>query len=148
MKNIQEIPTWVKGQAVTATIFNLRPIGGELFQSASFYYALLDSDLAVTADGNLTMSGEAYNEWGNDDEYAYNYAAEKLNLVITGDYVAPVIASSNEPILMTSNGTVGLSSINPTTKLEITPEPTVQDNLTVETDEAVEAPVADIEPEV
>jgi hypothetical protein len=91
MKTIQEIPTWVKGQAVTATIFNLRPIGGELFQSASFYYALLDSDLAVTADGNLTMSGEAYNEWGNDDEYAYNYAAEKLNLIITGDYVAPIV---------------------------------------------------------
>jgi hypothetical protein len=91
MKTIQSIPTWVKGQAVTATIFNLRPIGGELFQSATFYFALLDSDLVVTADGNLTMSGEAYNEWGNNDEYAYNYAAEKLNLVITGDYVAPVI---------------------------------------------------------
>ena len=108
MKNIQEIPTWVKGQAVTATIFNLRPIGGELFQSATFYFALLDSDLVVTADGNLTMSGESYNEWGNDDEYAYNYAAEKLNLVITGDYVAPVI------------GTIV--------------EPTVQDSLTVQTD--------------
>ena len=108
MKNIQEIPTWVKGQAVTATIFNLRPIGGELFQSASFYYALLDSDLVMTADGNLTMSGEAYNEWGNDDEYAYNWGASQLNLVITGDYVAPVI------------GTIV--------------EPTVQDSLTVETD--------------
>jgi hypothetical protein len=108
MKTIQEIPTWVKGQAVTATIFNLRPIGGELFQSASFYYALLDSDLVMVADGNLTMSGEAYNGWGNDDEYAYNYAASELNLTITGDYVAPVI----EPIV----------------------EQTVKDSLTVETD--------------
>jgi hypothetical protein len=138
MKTIQEIPTWVKGQAVTATIFNLRPIGGELFQSASFYFALLDSDFVMVADGNLTMSGEAYNEWGNDDEYAYNYAAEKLNLVITGDYVAPVIASSNEPIVDTLNQVVE----------PIADEPTVQDNLTVESDEAVEAPVADIEPEV
>ena len=94
MKTIESIPTWVKGQAVTATIFNLRPIGGELFQSATFYFALLDSDLVVTADGNLTMSGEAYNGWDNDDEYAYNYAAEKLNLVITGDYVAPVVKES------------------------------------------------------
>jgi hypothetical protein len=124
MKNIQSIPTWVKGQAVTATIFNLRPIGGELFQSATFYFALLDSDLVVTADGNLTMSGDAYNEWGNDDEYAYNYAAEKLNLVITGDYVAPVIASSNEPIVDTLNEVAE----------PIAEEPTVQDNLTVETD--------------
>ena len=124
MKTIQEIPTWVKGQAVTATIFNLRPIGGELFQSATFYFALLDSDLVVTADGNLTMSGEAYNEWGNDDEYAYNYAANMLNLVITGDYVAPVIASSNEPIVDTLNEVAE----------PIADEPTVQDNLTVETD--------------
>jgi hypothetical protein len=124
MKTIKSIPTWVKGQAVTATIFNLRPIGGELFQSASFYYALLDSDLAVTADGNLTMSGEAYLEWGNDDEYAYNWGAGELNLVITGDYVKPVIASSNEPIVDTLNE-VAEPIVN---------EPTVQDNLTVETD--------------
>jgi hypothetical protein len=124
MKTIQEIPTWVKGQAVTATIFNLRPIGGELFQSATFYYALLDSDLAVTAEGNLTMSGEAYNEWGNDDEYAYNWGAGELNLVITGEYVAPVIASSNEPIVDTLNEVVE----------PIANEPTVKDNLTVETD--------------
>jgi hypothetical protein len=94
MKTIQSIPTWVKGQAVIATIFNLRPIGGELFQSASFYYALLDSDLVMVAEGNLTMSGESYNEWGNDDEYAYNYAAEQLNLVITGEYVKPVVKES------------------------------------------------------
>ena len=124
MKNIQEIPTWIKGQAVTATIFNLRPIGGELFQSASFYYALLDSDLAVTADGNLTMSGEAYNEWGNDDEYAYNWGANMLNLVITGEYVKPVIASSNEPIVNTLNEVAE----------PIIDEPTVQDSLTVESD--------------
>lgn len=94
MKTIQSIPTWVKGQAVTATIFNLRPIGGELFQSATFYYALLDDALVVVADGNLTLSGEAYQEWGNDDEYAYDYAASQLNLVITGDYVAPVVKES------------------------------------------------------
>ena len=117
MKNIQSIPTWVKGQAVTATIFNLRPIGGELFQSATFYYALLDSDLVMVADGNLTMSGEAYNEWGNDDEYAYNYAAEKLNLVITGDYVAPVIESSIAPIVGVLNQVV---------------EPTIKESLTTQ----------------
>ena len=91
MKTIQSIPTWVKGQAVTATIFNLRPIGGELFQSASFYYALLDSDLVMVADGNLSLTGEDYQAWNNSDNYPYEWAAEKLNLVITGDYVAPVV---------------------------------------------------------
>jgi hypothetical protein len=108
MKTIQEIPTWVKGQAVTATIFNLRPIHGELFKFTDFYYQLLDEKMAVVADGNLTLAGEDYQSWGLNDDYPYDWASEQLNLVITGDYVAPVIASSNEPI--------------------------VQDNLTVETD--------------
>jgi hypothetical protein len=124
MKTIQPIPTWVKGQSVTATIFNLRPIGGELFQSASFYYALLDDNKTLVAEGNLSLSGEDYQEWGDDDNYPYNYAAGKLNLVITGDYV--------EPVIITSDGNVGMATIDPTTKLEITPEPAVQEDLTTE----------------
>jgi len=87
MKTIEKIPTWVKGQSVTATIFNLRPIGGELFQSASFYYALLDDNKILVAEGNISLSGEDYQEWGDDDNYPYDWAASQLNLVITGDYV-------------------------------------------------------------
>jgi len=98
MKNIQPIPTWVKGQSVTATIFNLRPIGGELFQSASFYYALLDDNKTLVAEGNLSLSGEDYQEWGNDDNYPYEWAATKLNLTITGDYTPPVVET---PIIET-----------------------------------------------
>lgn len=92
MKEIQPIQTWVKGQSVTATIFNLRPIGGTLFVDAKFYYALLDENQIVCADGNIDMTGEAYQAWGNNDEYAYTWAAspEQLNLTIIGDYVPPV----------------------------------------------------------
>jgi len=63
-----------------------------LGSSASFYYSLLDSSLLQVSQGNLTMSGEAYEGWGNDDEYAWDWAAapEQLNLTITGDYVPPV----------------------------------------------------------
>jgi hypothetical protein len=124
MKTIEKIPTWVKGQSVTATIFNLRPIGGELFQSASFYYALLDDNKTLVAEGNLSLSGEDYQEWGDDDNYPYDWAASQLNLVITGDYV--------EPVIITSDGNVGMATIDPTTKLEITPEPAVQEDLTTE----------------
>jgi hypothetical protein len=124
MKTIQPIPTWVKGQSVTATIFNLRPIGGELFQSASFYYALLDDNKTLVAEGNLSLSGEDYQAWGLDDDYPYDWAASQLNLVITGDYV--------EPVIITSDGNVGMATINPTTKLEIIPEPAVQEDLTTE----------------
>jgi hypothetical protein len=65
-------------------------IGGVLGSSASFYYSLLDDSLAQVSQGNLTMSGEAYLGWGNNDEYAWDWAAQELNLTITGDYVPPV----------------------------------------------------------
>jgi hypothetical protein len=91
MKTISPIQTWVNGKSVEATIFNMYPIGGVLGSSASFYYSLLDSSLAQVSQGNLTMSGEAYAEWGNDDEYAWEFAAIELNLTITGEYVAPVV---------------------------------------------------------
>ena len=99
MKQIEAIQSWINGKSVTATIFNLYPIGGELFKYARFYYALLDENMGVCASGNLDMSGEAYQEWGSNDEYAYNFAAstDQLNLTIIGDYVPPV----PEPIVPT-----------------------------------------------
>ena len=90
MKQISPIQSWINGKSVTATIFNMYVIGGVLGSSASFYYSLLDSDLANVAQGNLTMSGDAYLAWGNDDEYAWEYAAKELNLTIIGDYIPPV----------------------------------------------------------
>ena len=99
MKQISPIQSWINGKSVTATIFNMYVIGGVLGSSASFYYSLLDSDLANVAQGNLTMSGEAYLGWGDDDEYAWLWAAssDQLNLTIIGDYVPPV----PEPIVPT-----------------------------------------------
>jgi hypothetical protein len=93
MKTISPIQSWINGKSVTATIFNMYVIGGVLGSSASFYYSLLDSDLANVAQGNLIMSGEAYAAWGNDDEYCWNWAAssDQLNLTIIGDYVPPVV---------------------------------------------------------
>jgi|LakMenE01Jun11ns_1017448.scaffolds.fasta_scaffold9936724_3 hypothetical protein len=93
MKTIEPIPSWVKGQKVNATIFNMKPIGGTLFVEAAFVYSLLDENLVSVAEGNLYMNGEAYQAWGNDDEYAYSWAAlpENLNLTITGNYVPPVV---------------------------------------------------------
>ena len=89
MKTISPIQTWINGKSVEATIFNMYPIGGTLGSSASFYYSLLDDSLAQVSQGNLTMSGEAYAGWGNDDEYAWDWAAEELNLTITGEYIPP-----------------------------------------------------------
>ena len=101
MKTIEPIQAWVKGQSVTAAILNLRPIGGELFKFSQFYYELLSEDKVMIANGNLTLDGDDYQNWEQDD-FPFEWAAGKLNLVITGDYVEPlqeVIEENNENIL-------------------------------------------------
>ena len=88
MKQISPITSWLNGKSVSATILNMSPNSGVLGTSATFYYALLDASETVVARGYITMSGEAYSNWGNNDEYAWNWAAapEQLNLTIIGDY--------------------------------------------------------------
>ena len=108
MKTISPIQSWINGKSVTATIFNLYPIGGELFKYARFYYALLDENMGVCASGNLDMSGEAYQAWGNNDEYAYTWSAspEVLNLTIIGDYVPPVPSTTTTTSTTSSTTTL------------------------------------------
>jgi hypothetical protein len=100
MKIISPVQSWVNGKSVTATIFNLYPVIGTLFVQAGFCYQLLDENQTVVAQGNIYMTGEAYQAWGNDDEYAYNWAAspEVLNLTIVGDYVPPVLSTTEETV--------------------------------------------------
>lgn len=90
MKEIAPIQSWVNGKSVTATILNAYAINVVLGTSANFYYSLLDESLNMVAQGNLTMTGEAYTEW-TVDAYAWDWIAEQLNLTIVGDYVPPVV---------------------------------------------------------
>lgn len=100
-KSIQPVTLWVNGQVKTAEVFALRSIGDDLESSAQFYYELKEADVvsqdadgndvttsgAVLANGNLGMSGQTYQDWGNQsgvdiNTWAYNWAAGELNLVI------------------------------------------------------------------
>lgn len=98
MKTITTVPVWVNGSVLNATVFNLYVIGGTLGSSASFYYSLLDENLTIVTQGNLSMTGDAYLGWGNNDDYAWEWAAQQLNLVITGDYAPPTTATIEEVI--------------------------------------------------
>jgi hypothetical protein len=89
MKTISPIQTWINGQAVTATIFNTYVSNGILGISSTFYYCLYDDMKSIVAEGYIIMSGNDYEAWGNDDEYAWNWAANTLNLTITGNYIPP-----------------------------------------------------------
>ena len=98
MKNITPISIWDKGTNQQASILNAKAVNVTLGISAIFFYTLLNEQEQLS-QGNLTMSGDAYEQWSNDDEYALDWIATQLNLTITGDYVPPVV----EPIAETNN---------------------------------------------
>jgi len=103
MKTIDAVSIWDNGTVQEAKILNAYAINVTLSTSATFYYQLFAETVDLTvgpqlAQGNLTMTGEAYTQW-EVDSYAWDWVAEQLNLTITGDYVPPVPpAATPEPI--------------------------------------------------
>jgi hypothetical protein len=81
----------------TASILNAYCINDNLSNAATFYYALLSDTQSQLQQGNLTMTGEDYDNWATND-YAYNWVAAQIDVVITGDYVPPV-PPQPEPIV-------------------------------------------------
>ena len=94
MKTIEAVSIWDNGQVLDAKVLNAYAINVTLGTSAVFYYQLFSENVDLTlgiqvAQGNLTMTGEAYAQW-EVDSYAWDWVAGQLNLTITGDYVPPV----------------------------------------------------------
>ena len=73
----------------TAIILNAYCINDNLSTSATFYYALLSDTQNQLSQGNLIMEGQDYADWVTND-YAYDWVATQIDVVITGDYVPPV----------------------------------------------------------
>jgi hypothetical protein len=93
MKLITPISIWDKGQNKQANILNAFAVNVALGISATFYYTL-SNETEQLAQGNLTMSGNDYQEW-NADEFAWGWIAKQLNLTIIDDYVPPVVDDTN-----------------------------------------------------
>ena len=94
MKNIEAVSIWDNGTVQQATILNSYAVNVTLNTSATFWYGLFstteDGNVGTQlAQGNLSMTGEAYTQWETDN-YAWDYIAQQLNLTITGDYIPPV----------------------------------------------------------
>ena len=108
MKNIEAVSIWDNGTVQQATILNSQAVNVTLNTSATFSYGLFSTTEegnvgSQLAQGNLTMTGEAYADW-SQDSYAWDWIAGQLNLVITGDYIPPVPVvedsiAPNEPIV-------------------------------------------------
>jgi len=94
MKTIEAVSIWDNGTVQQATILNAYAVNVTLNTSATFYYSLMSETTegnvgTQLAQGNLTMTGETYTDW-TVDNYAWDWIAEQLNLVITGEYVPPI----------------------------------------------------------
>ena len=83
----------------TATILNAYCINDNLSNSATFYYALLTDTESQLQQGNLTMTGQDYDNWATND-YAFNWVASEIDVTIIGDYVTlePIVPTEEESI--------------------------------------------------
>jgi len=98
MKRIEPVSIWDNGTDQNARVFNTYATDVNLNNYAIFNYYLysetLDGNLSTCLrQGQLTMLGEAYQLWQTDN-YAWEWAASQLNLVITGDYVPPTTTTT------------------------------------------------------
>jgi len=92
MKPIEPVTIWKNGESQEANLLNAYIVNDNLDSSCSFYYSLNaggDGTEAMPlvigqtlAEGNLTMDGENYLAWDGDNDYAFTYIAEKLNLTL------------------------------------------------------------------
>ena len=98
MKQIEPISIWDNGKTQNAEIINTYGTHLSLGKLAQFYYVLYTKDKQVIATGSVKMDGEDYQKWSSNDDYAWEFVATKLNLVIVGDWVEPIV----EPIVKES----------------------------------------------
>lgn len=99
MKTIQDVQIWVDGTIKIAKVLNAFATNVNLNNNANFQYVLfsLNDDETINesiSSNNIYMPTEDYLQW-NQDEFAWDFVASSLNLVITGDYIPPVV----EPIV-------------------------------------------------
>lgn len=84
--SIQPVTIWVNGQSKVANYIIAKSILDDLSTEAIFYYTLTnDAENQVIADGNVTMSGQAYIDWDASPDInlaAYEYICAQLNLTL------------------------------------------------------------------
>lgn len=94
MKTIEPIQIWDNGQIKIASILDASA-NVNLDKSAVFTYYLYSLNKDGLVDFNLSsgllfMDSEVYSTW-NQDDVAWDFVANSLNLTITGDYTPPQI---------------------------------------------------------
>jgi hypothetical protein len=95
MKAIQPLQIWSNGILKTAEYLQVTGINDNYENSATNYWQLftkvifegVDTAGEQLANGNLTISGQDYIDWGNEpamnvNTWIYNWTATEINVVI------------------------------------------------------------------
>jgi hypothetical protein len=100
MAKIETLSVWKDGANYQADELSVRIVNDDLETIATFYYSISQSPVEATdaegkttivtpgatlAEGNVTISGEDYDVWGdasNVNLAAYEYVASKLGLIL------------------------------------------------------------------
>jgi len=92
MKQIEKIQVWKNGEQLEASLLNAIIVNDNLETACTFYYQLMTGGQGTesmpisvgqsVAEGHISLSGEDYLEWSGDNNYAYEYIASKLNLIL------------------------------------------------------------------
>ena len=87
MKSIEPIQIWSNGQLKTASELDARIINDDLKYSCTFYWELKEASTeeqvgVQLAQGNVSMSGEDYENWDGNNDLAYAYIASQINVTI------------------------------------------------------------------
>lgn len=98
MKTIESIEIWNNGILKTASVLD-STANVNLNNNATFNYVLYSlnesgSLFEIISSGSLYMDSEIYATWTQDD-IAWDFIANSLNLTIIGDYIPPQIIVEN-----------------------------------------------------
>lgn len=108
---ISPVKIWNNGVEATATLFNLWCVNDNLSNSATFCYEMLTDTQQSLSKANLTMTGADYAGW-QTNQYAYNWAAQQLNLTILHDYTTTTTTTSTTT---STSSTTSTTTEQPTT---------------------------------
>jgi hypothetical protein len=91
MRQIEPIEILLNEEVKIASILDAQIISDDLDSSCLFYWMLKEADIIVEdqvgsglilSDGNITISGQDYINWDGSNDFAFNYIATGLNVVL------------------------------------------------------------------
>ena len=77
-------PVQVSFPTATASVLYISNVSVQPGVSATYSWALCADSACnpALASGTINLTGDAYSQWGTDDEYLYTYTATALGLTI------------------------------------------------------------------